>query len=294
MILGWCIFQPRDTVKIMLVSWLIVACARTQNSPGPSGPAARRAFATTGFAWRVVELPERGVRLYLQGGTAADVNADIVIDSVKRAQTEVLAMLGELLLTPGQSDGAVSTASGLGDADLFFVGSRDDMRRLAGRPLAGFVQRGEATAFFLWASGYRAPLRHELAHLYTFERWGRPAAGDSATWLVEGIGAWAGGACQGHSPDALAAALLARRLLPTVEQLAVGFRSLPEERAFPAAASLTQFLHTRESIAGLRKRWGAGHREALPETQVEATWHAHLRTIRPESLDVARVIREGC
>jgi hypothetical protein len=66
---------------------------------------------------------------------------------------------------------------------------------LVGRPLAGFVQQDEATAFFVWTSAYRAPLRHELAHLYTFQRWGQPPAGAAATWLVEGIGAWAGGPC---------------------------------------------------------------------------------------------------
>jgi hypothetical protein len=287
-------FQSMAIVRILLVSWLFVACARTQSGPSPSGPVARRAFAASGFGWRVFELPDRGIRLYLQRGTAAEADADVVADSVKRVQAEVLMMLGEPLHTPRQSNSAVPNASGVEDAALFFVGSRDDMRRLAGRPLAGFVQRGEATAFFLWARGYRAPIRHELAHLYTFERWGRPAAGDAATWLVEGIGAWVGGSCQGHSPDALAAGLLARDILPSAQQLAASFRSLPEDLALPTAGSLTKFLHSRESIAGLRKRWSARSSQALPDSMTLAAWRAHLRTVRPESLDVARVIREGC
>jgi hypothetical protein len=179
-------------------------------------------------------------------------------------------------------------------AALFFLASRADMQRLSGRPLAGFVQPGEATAFFVWAPGYRAPLRHELAHLYTLENWGRPAAGEAATWLVEGIGAWAGGPCQGHSPDALAAGLLMRGALPSVAELAGRLRALPEDVALPAAGSLTQFLYEEEGIAGLRARWQAEANNGLPDSTTDAAWRAHLATVQPAALDITRVMREGC
>jgi hypothetical protein len=156
------------------------------------------------------------------------------------------------------------------------------------------VQRGEATAFFVWMSGYRAPLRHELAHLYTFERWGQPAAGDAATWLVEGIGAWAGGPCLGESPDALAAGLLARDRLPSVGELSTRFRDLAEDVAMPTAGSLTAFIHAREGIAGLRARWGSGPTGLLPDSVLVAAWRRHLAGVRPGTLDVARVLQEGC
>jgi hypothetical protein len=168
------------------------------------------------------------------------------------------------------------------------------MQRISGRPLAGFVQPGEATAFFVWAAGYRAPLRHELAHLYTFERWGLPTAGDTATWLVEGIGAWAGGPCQGHSVDALAAGLLGRQALPPVGALAENFRALPEDVAVPAAGSLTQFLYTREGVAGLRSRWHSTASRMLPDSATVAAWRAHLASVPPATLDITRVMQEGC
>lgn len=170
-------------------------------------------FDTPGFSWRVVELPDNGLRLYIQTGTDADADVQAVSDSVVRAQTDVLALLDEPLFAVQSSPDDPGRAA---PAAIFIVGSRADMQRLAGRPLAGFVQQGEATAFFVWASGYRAPLRHELAHLYTFERWGQPQAGAAATWLVEGIGAWAGGPCLGQSPDALATGLLAADRLEVI------------------------------------------------------------------------------
>jgi hypothetical protein len=177
---------------------------------------------------------------------------------------------------------------------LFVLESRGAMQRLMGRPLAGFVQPGEATAFFVWTPDYRAPLRHELAHLYTFERWGRPAAGDSAAWLVEGTGAWAGGACLGKSSDALASGLLARGALPPVDSLALHFRGLAEDVGMPAAGSLTRFIRAREGVAGLRARWRAGFRNMLPDSAMYAAWRRHITSIPPATLDIVRVMKEGC
>ncbi|HET7584314.1 MAG TPA: hypothetical protein VFK13_05370 [Gemmatimonadaceae bacterium] len=254
------------------------------------GPAAARAVDAPGFEWRVIELPEQSLRVYVQRGTAADEDARAITDSVRRAQADVLSQLEEPPASQRPPDGESRSEQAL----LFFLGSRADMQRLSGRPLAGFVPPGEPTAFFVWARGYRAPLRHELAHLYTFERWGRPPAGAAATWLVEGIGAWVGGACQGHSPDALAAGLLARGALPSLASLAAEFRTLPEDVAMPAAGSLIQFLHTQEGIAGLRARWQSASGDAIPDSPIEGAWRAHVASVPPATLDIARVMREGC
>ena len=272
----------------LLVSGVALGCGGTEAPPRPAGPVASRLFDAVGFRWRAVELTHRGLRLYLQQRTGAAAAADALIDSVVRAQGDVLALLGEPLVPPHPP------ASPPAPAALFFLGSRDDMRRLTGRPFAGFVQPGEATAFFVWASDYRPPLRHELAHLYTFERWGAPAAGDAATWLVEGIGVWAGGPCLGQSPDALAAGLLARGRLPSVEDLAARFRDLGEDVAMPAAGSLVAFIHAREGIDGLRARWRAAPDRLLPDRALVAAWRLHVARSRPGTLDVARVMREGC
>ena len=271
---------------------LLLGCARSESGPRPTGTVAARAFNARGFRWRVIELPEQGLRLYMQRHTAADESSDAIVDSVVRAQNDVLALVEE----PAVPTTKVGPREGRppGEAALFFLGSRAEMQRLSGRPLSGFVQPGEATAFFVSAPGYRAPLRHELAHLYTLERWGRPAAGEAATWLVEGLGAWAGGPCQGQSPDALAAGLLLRGALPPVAELAARFRALPEEVAMPAAGSLIQFLYTHEGISGLRGRWHSELGRALPDSATEAAWRAYVGSVRPGALDITRVMQEGC
>jgi hypothetical protein len=260
-----------------------LACVNADRTPRPASPVAARVFEAPGLRWRVVDLPEHGLRLYIQRGTVADADPRALTDSVLRAQSDVLALLAE----PLDSAGTVPAA-------IFVLGSRADMQRLTGRPLAGFVQQGEATAFFVWMPGYRTPLRHELAHLYTFQRWGRPAAGAAATWLVEGIGAWAGGPCLGESPDALAAGLLARGRLPSVAELSARFRDLDEDVAMPSAGSLTGFMHAREGIAGLRARWRSAPGESLPDSGLSAAWRTHVAGVRPGTLDIARVLREGC
>lgn len=275
----------------LLLSVLVLGCDRKEATRGPSTPVAARMFATRGFSWRVVDLPQRRLRLYIERGSQADADSHVLVDSVVRAQTDVLSLLEEPVDAPR---GSRVTAAFHEPATLFVLGSRDDMQRFMGRPLAGFVQQGEPTAFFVWTPDYRAPLRHELAHLYTFERWGRPAAGDSAAWLVEGTGAWAGRACLGKSSDALASGLLARGTLPSVDSLALHFRDLPEDVGMPTAGSLTRFIHAREGVTGLRRRWRAGFRDMLPDSAMQAEWLRHLASIPAATLDIVRVMKEGC
>lgn len=273
-----------------LASVIALACVNAEPAPHPTTPVAARVFDASGFSWRVVELPDHGLRLYIQRGTDADADPRAVTDSVVRAQTHVLALLAEPLFEARSSP----DLAGPVPAALFILGSRADMQRLAGRPLAGFVQQEEAAAFFVWASGYRAPLRHELAHLYTFQRWGEPLAGEAATWFVEGIGAWAGGPCQGESPDALAAGLLERGRLPSVGELSARFRELDEDVAMPSAGSLVRFIHAREGIAGLRSRWVSSPGQLLPDSGLSVAWRTHVAGVRPGTLDIARVLPEGC
>ena len=275
-----------------LAGCLLLACARADGGPRPTGLAAERALDAPGVRWRVIELPDQGLRLYVQRHTVADVDPGDAVDSLRSAQADVLALLEEpLTMAPGPARGPGENSE---QASLFLLGSRTEMQRLTGRPLAGFVQPGEPSAFFVWEPGYRPPIRHELAHLYTFQRWGQPAGGAAATWLVEGIGAWAGGPCQGHSADALAAGQLARGTLPSLAELAERFRALTEEVAMPAAGSVTQFLYAREGVAGLRARWHSAPERALPDSAMEAVWRAHVATVQPATLDLTRVMQEGC
>jgi hypothetical protein len=182
-------------------------------------------------------------------------------------------------------------------ANLFFLNSRDEMRRVAGRPLVGFIQQGEPTGVFVVTAGYRygSLLRHELAHLYTFEAWAAPRAG---RWLVEGFAAWTAGSCQGHSPDELAAGAVARRAFVPLTELASNFDRVAEEVALPQAASMVGFLVRREGLDAVRRRWrerpGTVHPLGRNGPALEAAWLEELTRVRPATLDVPRLLVEGC
>jgi hypothetical protein len=182
-------------------------------------------------------------------------------------------------------------------ANLFFLNSRDEMRRLAGRPLSGFIQQGEPTGVFVVTPGYRygSLLRHELAHLYAFEAWGAPRAG---RWLVEGFAAWAAGLCQGHSPDELAAGAAARRALVPLTELASSFDRVAEEVAMSQAGSIVGFFVRREGLDAVRRRWreapGRVHPLGRNGPALEAAWLDELTRVPPATLDVPRLLVEGC
>ena len=275
------------TVRSFAIGLVLCAltgsCARDQ-STAEDGPLARRLLADDASEWRTISVP--GARVHLARGSAADRDAAAVAESVAVIRRTLLALLG----IPAANDAARP-------ANLFFLSSRDEMRRLVGRPLAGFIQQGEATGVFVVAGGYHygSLLRHELAHLYSFEAWGAPHGG---RWLVEGFAAWTAGSCQGHSPDELAAGAIARRTLVPLAELASGFDRVAEDVAVPQAASIVGFLVRREGLDEVRRLWreppDTVHPLGRNGPALEAAWLDELSRVRPATLDVPRLSIEGC
>jgi len=275
---------PMRTIPIALfLCAFTVGCARGQ-STREAGPLARRLLADSAADWRSVSVP--GARLHFARAGTADREAAAIVDSVKVIRRDLLALLGA---TPPTDTSR--------QADLFFLNSRDEMRRLAGRPMAGVIQQGEATGVFVVTAGYHyGPLlRHELAHLHTFEAWGEPRAG---RWFVEGVAAWAAGSCQGRTSDALAAGALARRALPTLSELANNFARVAEDVAMPQAASVIGFLVRHEGMDAIQRHWreapGTSHPLGRNGPALEATWFGELSRVSPATLDIPRLQVEGC
>jgi hypothetical protein len=281
--------QPDDSspIRSMTIGLLLCAvaagCAYGQSNDD-GGPVARRLLADSAAQWRTVSVP--GARLHLAPGGAADRDAAAVAESVTAIRRDLLALLS--------MPAAQETSR---RADLFFLNSRDEMRQLTGRPLAGFIQEGEPTGVFVVTPGYRyaSLLRHELAHLYSFEVWGAPRAG---RWLVEGFAAWAAGSCQGHSPDELAAGAVARGALVPLTELANHFERVAEDVAMPEAASIVGFLVRREGLDTIRRRWkeepGTVHPLGQTGPALEEAWLDELSRVRPATLDIPRLLVEGC
>jgi hypothetical protein len=234
--------------------------------------------------WLTVGIP--GVRIHMRRGSAAEADTSRIKEAVSTMRSELLALLGAV-----PSDVTVPAA------DLFFVGSREDTQRLAGRPIIGFAQQDEPTVVFVYATGYgyATLLRHELTHLYTFQLWGSPRA---SQWLVEGVAVWAAGRCQGHSPDELAAGARARGALVPIERLATAFREIGEEVAMPQAGSIVGFLVRQGGLAALRDLWSreppAEHPLGPDGVRLEKVWLDELAGVRPATLDVPRLTSEGC
>jgi hypothetical protein len=262
-----------------------VFCAATTALLGQAparGQLARELLAERPAEWRTI--PSGEWQIHIRRGTAVETDAA----AIARMVTEVRQhLISRLALSPAKAPAA----------QLFFVGSRDEIQRLTGRPLAGFVQPDEPTGVFTYLAGYRheSLLRHELTHLMTFQNWGQTRQGP---WLIEGLAVWAAGGCQGHSSDALAAGVLARGGLVPLTRLASSFRELPEDVAMSQAGSLVGFLIERDGIARLKARWQGSaevnHPLGSSGAAIEAAWIDRLRQITPATIDIPRVMKEGC
>lgn len=155
------------TATLIITGLLLAACSERQmptESVRGIGKLAARLLADGANDWFTVEVP--GVHIHLRRGSAAETDRRAIAESVSAVRRELLAMLGGT-----ESQDLDPTAH------LFFVNARDDTQRLTGRPVAGFIQQDEPTGVFIYTPGYRhtSLLRHELTHLYTFQRWGARA-----------------------------------------------------------------------------------------------------------------------
>jgi hypothetical protein len=279
---------------VTAIRWLLATVAASsvvgppivsQVAPPHNASLAARLTADSTFRWVTVDAP--GVRIHLQEGQPEGGERRTLITLVTETRREVLDRLG-----------LSGTASAAPLANLFFVRSREETRRLTRHPMIGFVQPDEPTGVFAYLPGYRIAtlVRHELTHLYAYQMWGATHVGP---WLVEGLAVWAAGPCQGFSNDALAAGALADQRLPSLTDLAGRFRQLDETVAMPQAGSVVGFLIEREGLSAVRDRWrrshhATGHPVGENGASIEAAWLAKLRTVRPASLDLKRLMAEGC
>jgi hypothetical protein len=228
-----------------------------------------------------------GLEIHFQKGSTAEAESTAIVDAVSRLRGQLLSLLG-----------GASRASSLPRAHIFFVGSREEIRRLTGRPLAGFVQSDEPTAVLSYIAGYHNHfvMRHELTHLFVYQLWGTTR---NDAWLTEGLAVWAGGPCQGRSPDEITAGALARGAFVPLTRLASSFRDVPEDVAMSEAGSIVGFLIDRDGIVAMRDRWQRGpartdHPLGADGAAIEAAWLARVKRATPATLDIPRLIREGC
>lgn len=280
-------------VWFLVVLFLACSCRPSPASDGPrpiastaiatTGPIARQLLATPDFTWHSFQTPH--VRLHLAGEMASNRVGQLA-DSVEQARRAVLALLGER---------EVAEEAPL---ELVLVETREDMRRLVGRPVAGSGFPEELSAVMVAGAGYRPFFRHELTHTYAAHRWGRRQTG---SWLDEGLATLATGPCQGQSIDAVAAGYIESGDSPTLDALTGDFYKIPELPAYFTAASIAEFLMQRDGIAAVQSIWrgevaGVDRAHPLgPDTErLWSEWKQRLSSVQPVALDTARLRRDGC
>ena len=236
--------------------------------PAPHGSGwARQILSRNDFDWATAPFAYGHVHA-LRGSYSAH-HVDQFIGPMLSARDSVLRML--------------QLADTSRDVEIFLVDDRDQMARVVGRPIAGMVQQGERSAIFVFNDHYRPFLHHELTHLYSLADWGIPPTG---RWVSEALASLATGSCQGHSIDEIVAGFDA---VPWHE-LRDNFERLPEMIGYQEGASVLQFIHQRDGIAGVHRVWDGDTSYFALEPQ----WRAHLRSVKPAQLDTARLKNNGC
>lgn len=81
-------------------------------------------------------------------------------------------------------------------------------------------------------------------------------------------------------------------------ELARNFDRVAEDVAMPAAGSIVGFVASTEGLDAVRRRWsdapGTGHPLGQDGPALEAAWLDQLSAVPPATLDIPRLMSEGC
>lgn len=167
-----------------------------------------------------------------------------------------------------------------GRLNLFFVGSRDEMRPFTGTRSGGWSVVAEGTAFLVASDSVNPALRHEIMHLLSWRLWGIPGG----VWMSEGIATAAVGGCRDWTLNEIAAALYRDRQLATIPEMRRRFRNGGTQGAihYLSAGSLIEFIASMWGRDRLRELWrsggmaGAERVLGITPLALEQRWRAHV------------------
>lgn len=178
---------------------------------------------------------------------------------------------------------------------VFFLRGREDFVAAVGQPAGGWTEPGAGAVLVAATDSTRPALRHEFGHLYSHQRWGRPAA----DWISEGVAVFAAGHCAGRSLHVWAAAASAQGESMSIASLEQAFDFT---RAAPhmVAGSFVQHVAEEYGISAVHSLWRVGLRGIEPAIGqgadgVQAAWLERVRGLADEvdeGMDATR--RVGC
>jgi hypothetical protein len=184
--------------------------------------------------------------------------------------------------------------------EVLVVESREAMRPFLNSTPGGWAETAQSAVLVVAGDSARAPLRHELMHVLSWQLWGPP----SGHWISEGLAMHAVGRCHGRELHAMAASLAAEGRLVPLAELPRRFDVAGDHGAamYVQAGSFVRHVVESYGIDRLRAFWPLGMRSA-PRTlgvdlaTLERDWRARLAaepspTPWRELSDEVR--REGC
>lgn len=225
----------------------------------PQGLAAS-AVADTTFRWQRDSVA--GIRVYYPAGSWALRHRDSLTTKVARSLQANRALIGAGPLN--------------GPLDVFFVESREQMRRLTRAPVTGFAHMAARAVFIVTNPEWRGFDRHEIMHVVAANAWG--SIGQRNPWLQEGLAQAADGFCAGYTNEQVAYALARKDGWIPLPTLIDEFRQQSDLRAYLQAAAFLQYLMRRVDVSELRSLWQS---ETSPESVVAgkplAQWETEWR-----------------
>jgi hypothetical protein len=273
-------------IAAALAAGVILTGARSMSGTHAQVPGvAERTLANPNFRW--VHRRTTSANVYVLAGSAAAPSLSRISSESEAAVRANLEWLG--VRSAGRR------------LNLFFVGSRDEMRPFTGNRALGSSVVGEGAAFFVANDSIRPPLRHEIMHLLSWRLWGPPGG----VWLSEGLATAAVGGCNEWSLDEIAAALYRDRQLATISELRRRFRNGGREGAahYVSAASLILFIDREFGRDRTRRLWSQGLRSVtdvlgVSALTLEQRWRSAVSADSPApvrwSAVAAEINREGC
>ena len=170
--------------------------------------------------------------------------------------------------------------SSRGRLNLFFVGSRDEMRAFTGTRSGGWSVVAEGTAFLVASDSIGPAIRHEAMHLLSWRLWGTPGG----VWMSEGVATAAVGGCRDWTLDEIAASLYRDRQLATITEMRQRFRNGGTQGAihYLSAGSLVEYIDRTWGRDKLRQLWqsgglgGVGPVLGVTPLALEQRWRSHV------------------
>ena len=244
---------------------------------------ARKALDDPAFEWRSIE--SSNARVYYQAGSYAERHREMFLRSVEKMIEEVMEYLGE----PGHA----------GPLDVFYLNSREEMKRIVGSPVTGFANWSAKAIFVVCSPQWRSFEKHEFTHNVTMGIWGRPH--EKSGWMVEGISIACDGWCRGYSVDEIAYHYLSNGELPPIGELFENMRSLGEIRGGMYAASVIGYIRETYGTDAVRELWLKGVEKFtrsvdIDFNQLETGWRDYLdEAVDPKTqVDIQPIDEMGC